>query len=127
MQRPGILPGELASSVEDRLRRLLALVPTYSVESWLYQNTREALAICAESHRSAHAETIRSWEADRGLLDEQSRPKDSYCLGSTHNLRPAFGSFPAAEVHAAKKSFFAAVTAMAQCPPLVAMLSGTRG
>jgi hypothetical protein len=124
-ERPGILPGELASSVEDRLRRLLAVVPTYSIESWLYQNTREALAICAETHRSAHAETIRSWEADRGLLDEQPQPKDTYCLGSTYNLRLASGSFPAAEVHAAKKSFYAAVTDMAGCPPLVAMLAAT--
>ena len=87
------------------IARLFVLHPHYSIEAWLYQNDREALRILSEtpcSHRCR--EKVEAWKADRALLDEVEKPKDTTpCLRDRHNLALTQG-FPLDEVLAAEKS-----------------------
>lgn len=91
----------------DRLARLALLVPFYSIESWLYQNTSEALKICQEQHpRHASAVTqLEGWRDAPHTLDAQPQPKDATSLGSKYNRRLAESSFPARRVYKLGLSF----------------------
>jgi hypothetical protein len=76
----------------DRLCRLILLVPFRSIESWLFTNCREALAICEETHpRNASAvQHFIAWQtAPEALEDGDKQPKDLVALGSRYNLRLA--------------------------------------
>jgi hypothetical protein len=90
----------------DQLDRLLFLVPFWSIESWLYQNTQEALAICAEHHpryRDA-AETFKRWRDAPDRLDDEVHPKRQIYFGSKFNLRLA-GGLPARRLEELGLSF----------------------
>jgi hypothetical protein len=119
--RPKLTEEEIA----EALSRLLVLSPCYSIESWLYQATRELVAHCQERHDSAeHVQRIESWAADRSLLDNVSRPKDEAldsCVGDHHNEDLA-KAFPAEEVWLAERSFYESVERLRACPALVAAL-----
>ncbi|OJT17568.1 hypothetical protein BO221_44155 [Archangium sp. Cb G35] len=118
-QRPR--PTLTAEQIELALKRLLILSPCYSIESWLYQSTKEILAHCQERHDSeAHVLRIQSWAADRTLLDDVSRPKHEAltCVGDLHNEALA-KAFPAEEVWLAERSFFESVERLRACSTLV--------
>lgn len=96
------------ADANERVSRLFAMSPCYSIEAWLYQATDALKAFCRSHHEKAkHLEFIQSWADDRGLLDEVDRPKDTAlaeCVGDRCNAALA-GSFPAAEVLEARKSW----------------------
>jgi hypothetical protein len=117
-------PTLTAEQIENALGRLLVLSPCYSIESWLYQATKELLAYCQKRHESAeHVQLIESWSMDRMLLDEVSRPKDDAlpCVADHHNAELA-KAFPAEEVWLAERSFFESVERLRSCSALVEAL-----
>lgn len=100
-------------------------MPYYSIEAWLYQNTREGARLCAQGGCSQHLDPFRQWELDRGLLDEVEQPKEQVCFRSAHNARLAAEGFPADAVFAADKSFAAAVTSLLESAELCQALALT--
>lgn len=121
--RRGIVGGELVPALDQLIR----VTPHYSIEAWLFQNATVALRLCAEhpSCRGAHADLIRAWQDDRGLLDEISKPKDALCFGATQNAALAQSGFPTEEVYRAGKSFEETVNRALECTNLVAALRAT--
>jgi len=114
--QPGVLSGTMA--------RLCLLVPFYSLESWLYQNTRKGRELCEANHRAEHLDTFAEWEVDRALLDEVAEPKESCCLADRHNATLA-EAYPAREVYAVGKSFTHAVESLKGCEDLRRALAKT--
>jgi hypothetical protein len=118
----------VASKLDDAdrrastMRRLLLLMPFYSIESWLYQNTRKAVALCNALHAGKDVELFEQWGAERSLLDEVLQPKEQTCLEAGHNLVLASSSFPAAEVWGRSPSFTASVDLIAECQELIRAL-----
>jgi len=112
--------------VEAALERLLVLAPCYSIESWLYQATKELLSYCRQRHDvEEHVRRIESWASDRTLLDEVSQPKKDHvlsCIGDRYNEELA-RAFPAAEVRLAERSFFESVERLRKCSSLIEALS----
>ncbi len=108
------------------MRRLLVLSPCYSIESWLYQATKELLAYCRQKHDvEEHLQRIESWAADRTLLDEVWQPKKEHvlsCIGDRYNEELS-KAFPAEEVWLADRSFFESVEHLRSCPALIEALS----
>lgn len=118
--RPTLTPEQ----IEAALGRLIVLSPCYSIESWLYQATKELRAYCQDKHESdEHLKLIESWSSDRTLLDEVSRPKDEAltCVADHHNEELA-KVFPAEEVWFAERSFYESVERLRACPALVEAL-----
>lgn len=116
---------EIAHATEVALRRLLLMVPFYSIEAWLYQNTAETARRCAVSCE-VHLDLIKKWEAIPGELDDLEKPKDQLCLGASHNLALAEQGFPAQRAFDVGKSFSAAVLRLLECEDLTAALARTR-
>ena len=57
------------SDLEACMARLLRVVPFYSMEAWLYQNTTTASDICREGPcDGAHVAQYEAWAAERGAL-----------------------------------------------------------
>lgn len=118
---------QLATSTDAALKRLFLVVPFYSIEAWLYQNTTEARRLCAEAESCGmHLDVIGRWEVSRGELDELDKPKGQLCLGASHNLVLAEQGFPAQRAFDAGKSFTAAVVRLLECDDLTAALARTR-
>ncbi|HSO00812.1 MAG TPA: hypothetical protein VLS89_21120 [Candidatus Nanopelagicales bacterium] len=120
---------QMDGAMQAALLRLLLLVPFYSVEAWLYQNTEVARRLCAEAC-GRHLELIGEWEADPGLLDEIEQPKKRICLGdgprsAEHHRALAEHAFPADRAFAAGKSFAATVTRLLGSDDLCAALERT--
>lgn len=115
--------------LEACMSRLLRVVPFYSMEAWLYQNTTAAADICRESPcGGAHVAQYEAWAAERGALDEVEQIKDRedlQCLKDQHNARLAKG-FPYEAVYAANKSFTATVDLMLASPVLMESLASLR-
>lgn len=126
-QTPGQREAQRANAerARERLRRLKVVVPFYSIEAWLYQNTREALRLCEEHHGGRDEERFHQWAADRAALDEEVKPKEQVCLRDKHNPALASRSFPAREVHAVGKSFAAVVLALSEDAELCEALRRT--
>jgi hypothetical protein len=93
---------------ERALRRLVAFVPHYTLESWLYQNTAVAIALCQQRRTTDEVAVFEAWARDRPQLDEVEQPWKLVSLGKGHNAALA-ASFPANEVYAVGKSFAASV------------------
>ncbi len=113
---------EIKARTDEAMSRLFVLTPFYSIESWLYQNTRHAVALCDAHHAGQDREHFVEWGADRGLLDEQLRPKEQTCLGARYNFELARTQFPVSEVYGASPSFTEAVNAVAGCGQLISGL-----
>jgi hypothetical protein len=96
-------------------QKIILIIPYYSIESWLYQNTNIALSKCKTDKGR---KLIKDWQADPALADEFPKPKENCCLRDEHTLELASSAFPAQRVHDVKKSFHAAVEAMRACAPL---------
>lgn len=120
-----LLKKQSAASLKDRLSRLRIVMPFYSIEAWVYQNTREAQRLCQEHYTGRDVEHFQAWAEDRTLLDEVHQPKEQVCLKDMHNLELATMGFPAREVYVAGKSFAAAVEGLKQCAELLQALART--
>jgi hypothetical protein len=90
LETNGVAPEERDERVQRMLDRVLPVVPCYSIEAWLFQNTA-ALRVACES-RSAEANVVRAcheqcgaWEADRALLDEVEQVKEQVCAKDSAN------------------------------------------
>lgn len=118
--------GRLVASQPEALTRLIPMVPHYSIESWLYQNTPVARRCCGRRHRcTATLRLLEGWEADPAALDEVERPKDKTCLKDLHNHELATLAYPIERAYAAGKSLTAWVNALRAVPPLVRALAQT--
>lgn len=97
-----------ASEAAMLAANLLVMHPCYSIEAWLYHATTELEAQClAIHHDETHHALIRSWAADRALLEEVERPKDDAlgtCVRDQCNELLA-QHFPASKVDAVQKSW----------------------
>lgn len=105
---------ELSTRVDAVLSRLLLVVPHYSIEAWLFQNTDVLRAACARRNAGEHALAECSarcdeWAADRALLDEVAAVKSAVCAGDTANgaLAEGFSNRLFDSVVAADKSLAA--------------------
>jgi hypothetical protein len=97
-----------ASRIEEVLRRLVAFVPHYTMESWLYQSTEAAVALCLKHGNQRDVETFGEWERDRTVLDEIVQPWKVVSIGKNHN-RVLAEAFPARAVYEIGKSYAASV------------------
>lgn len=94
-----------------RLDQIALLVPFWTLESWLYQNTREALRLCQDPKYRDDTRHFELWQQSPHLLDEHERPKDTVRFGAKYNLDLASKGFPAGRLHQLGLSFAAAVEA----------------
>jgi hypothetical protein len=115
----------LETRATRQMERLKQVVPYYSIEAWLFQNTAEAVRLCETHYSSRDVEQFCEWEQDRPALDEVMKPKESVCLGAKHNLALASQGFPAREARGAGKSFAAVVQALSQDAELCEALRRT--
>jgi len=108
------------------MARLFRLVAYWELESWLYQNTDKALALCLANPacRGGHADLLAAWAADRGLLDETPSPSERMCFGKPHH-RAILDHFPTAAAVSADKSLAVFVDAMRGCDALLGALRRT--
>lgn len=118
--------GELGSIMS----RLCVLVPFYSIEAWLFQNTDELSRLCQASC-GRHLDRIASFAANRGLLDEltgDAQPKNQLpCIDTDLYFALASRAYPSGAVFDANKSYAAAVMGLLECDALGAALARTRG
>jgi hypothetical protein len=105
--------------MESHVQRLVLFMPYWTIESWLYQNTIEAIRLCQEKYRGRDVEAFRRWGAERTRLDEEdAKDLKATCLDKKHNLELARAAYPTADVYMARTSFHAAVEALRACDPL---------
>lgn len=121
----GSTPQDIEARAKARMTRLKTVVPFYSIEAWLFQNTREAIRLSQQFRGARDVSQFHSWEQDRTLLDEVPKPKEAVSLGAAYNLDLATNGFPAREVKAVGKSFAATVDTLAQDTELQAALART--
>ena len=107
------------------MSRLYLVSPYWCIESWLYQNTAVAVALCHKHHSGRDANRFKHWEQHREELDEEDKPKAQICLHDKHNHDLASQSFPARAVHDVGKSFHETVERLRSTPALVAALAAT--
>ncbi|XXT14859.1 hypothetical protein WME94_31885 [Sorangium sp. So ce429] len=109
------------------LSQLLLLVPYYSIEAWLFQNTRAGVRFCEENQacRGKHVALFQAWADNRSALDEVSKPKEEICFRGRHNRQLA-ESLDVETVYYAEKSLHHAVETLHQNPALLAALAATR-
>nr|AGC71835.1 hypothetical protein [uncultured bacterium A1Q1_fos_1807] len=118
-------------SLQDQpslLERIMIIVPFYSIESWLYQNTREALRLLDLHYRSHDGDRrqFQHWQNNRHELDEVSRPKELVSIHARFNRELACQNFPAQQVYDVEKSFHKSVERLRACRALIAALESTR-
>jgi len=121
----GSTPQESEAQAGARMTRLKTVVPFYSMEAWLFQNTREAVRLCQEHYQGRDISKFQEWAQDRTALDEVDQPKKKTCLKAAHNHDLASTGFPAREVRAAGKSFAATVESLRQDTELREALART--
>ncbi|HEY8378709.1 MAG TPA: hypothetical protein VIK91_19590 [Nannocystis sp.] len=100
-----------ARGAAEKIEHLALLVPFWSVESWLFQNTEEALRICAETHprHESAVSLFERWRVHPEELDEQKEPKELVSFGAKYNRRLAENGFPAKRLRQLGLSFAHAV------------------
>lgn len=109
----------------EQLARVLPVLPFWSIEAWLYQNSREVHRLC-----SLHAprydrdrSQFQEWEHDPSQLDETPQPKLKVpTFKDKHNLDLAT-SLPAKKLMALGLSFASTVERLQACSPLTAALA----
>jgi hypothetical protein len=112
-------------ALEEHMRRFRLLVPFFSIEAWLYQNTAEATRLCAAEGCGECQLKLAAWKQDRASLDEVPHPKRELCFQARHNAHLATTSFPAREVFEAQTSFAHAVEHLLECDALTSALQRT--
>jgi len=113
------------AEVDALMGRLFAVMPYYSIESWLFQNTRTAIELCRAHHDGRDVERLEAWALDRTSFDEIEKPKETLCLRDQHNLALARNAYPADEVYGAGCSFAEAVNLMLANNELLKALAST--
>lgn len=103
--------------------KLVLLVPYYSIEAWLYQNTAEVTALCEQLHAGRHHEQSRGWPALEEIL--KLKKDDGCCLKDQHNAALAGATFPARALYAAGGSFTETVKRFRACAPLLEHMSAS--
>lgn len=122
-----ILEGKVGvGEAQERLKRLHAITPFYSIEAWLFQNDRVACGLCRGARAQADQTQFMAWAADRRLLDEVDQPKKQVSFKSTNNKALTVG-FPSDAVRQAGQSFAAAMDDLLADDALLAALEGTQG
>ncbi|MBN9681784.1 MULTISPECIES: hypothetical protein [unclassified Corallococcus] len=116
---------EVEAQARQRMKRLKRIVPFYSIEAWLFQNTREAIRLCERHYGGRDADQFQRWEQERHALDEVSKPKERVCLGAKHNHTLASEAFPTRDVYAAGCSFASVVDDFRQDEELCEALQQT--
>lgn len=106
------------------MKKLVPLIPFWSVESWLYQDTVGGKRYCEAQGCGAHHNDFDSWSVARGALDEVTQPKDVVCFGSKHNTALA-REFPIAPVCSTLKSLYSAAEGFLACDELMVALQRT--
>lgn len=109
--------------IDDMVCRVLLLLPYYSIEAWLFQNTRVGRELCKKHHRGQHIASFDTWEQDRGVLDEVEKPKEVGCLNAGYYLDLATREYPSRSVYAARKSFAESVDRLSNCEALQSALA----
>ena len=122
---PGTSSRDIEAEVDARMTRLKTVVPFYSIEAWLFQNTHEAVRLCHAHFNGRDADQFHEWAGDRTALDERLKPKEAVCLGAAHNRELASTAFPTREVLAAGKSFAATVESLREDAKLREALART--
>ncbi len=118
-------PAATGNEVEIMLSRLFPIVPFYSIEAWLCQNTDVAIRICKEKYQGDDVGKFEAWKQNRTLLDDVHQPKNETCLRGKHNLECARQGFPAEEVRAAGRSYAETVKGLEDNEALKAVLRST--
>jgi hypothetical protein len=113
------------AEVESRLSRICAIVPFYSIESWLYQSAH--LRTLCQNGCGKHLVLIDRWHTDRALVDEVREPKTLLCVGSRGNqaLAASFTHELADALYLLEQSFHATVERLQSCPGLADVLRAT--
>lgn len=114
-----------STQVDRQLAKLIVLMPFYSVEAWLFQNTEQASRHCPGTPICRHGcrEKLMAWRRDRAVLDELPKPKHELCFGDAHNADLAGAGYPLDEVLSAEKSLHDALQALGSCAELVEALA----
>ncbi len=101
----------------DRLKRLVAIIPHWCIESWTYQHVAEAATICRELKDESSAKQFEALATNPGALDVTPRPHEDQRyrrLGREHNHRLATHvHYPASKVLELDASFAASIRALA--------------
>ncbi|MGO8992348.1 MAG: hypothetical protein ACLQVI_03405 [Polyangiaceae bacterium] len=113
------------ATIEGMMRRLLEIVPFYSIESWLYQNVDRGVELCEKHHRGAHIATWRIWRDNRAALDEIWQPKEGCCLRANFNEDLAKSGWRVDEAYYVGKSLYASLNRLFECEDLCAALKNT--
>lgn len=113
------------------LHHLLLVCPFYCIEAWLYQNRRQALAICRREHDDRCYERLQAVLCEsesaeqRPHPEEWERPKERLCLKSRHNRELAEVAFPAATLDDERRSFHQTMQRLRACEDLLTALQQT--
>jgi hypothetical protein len=120
----------LPCSVQDaelKLRRLLPVIPFYSIESWLFQHTDVAIGLLSDRYHGRDVAKFELWASDRTALDDVKKPKEEVCFSDVHNLDCAGPGYPAQAVFDADSSYAACVRSLQACTELRVLLDATAG
>lgn len=102
------------------------MTPFYSIEAWLYQNTKRVRELC-ERRCGKHLQLIDGWQRDRRALEEIEQPKKQLCIRNdeNHELAETFTHQLADELYLLEQSFHATVERLQACPGLQPALRAT--
>lgn len=89
---------------EMTLERFVCVMPFYSMEAWLYQNTDFACELCQTRDQGRCVPLINEWASNRGELDEIEKVKEHLCFQDSHNTSLA-ERFTVTNARNAEKSF----------------------
>jgi hypothetical protein len=108
--------------------RIRFVVPFWSIEAWLYQNTREARKICDEHapRYERDRDIFDGWEREPRALDEFVQPKERGPSFHDKFNRQLAASLPGAKVRAVGKSFAHTIEHLASSDELRAALERVR-
>jgi hypothetical protein len=110
---------------EDIMSSLCLVAPYWCIESWLYQNTVVAGALCHMHYSGRDADRFEHWKQHRDELDDVDKPKAQICLHDKFNHDLASQGFPSRAVDEVGKSFHETVERLRSSPALVAALAAT--
>lgn len=128
-----VLRGALAKDrregeLDARMARLHLVVSAVAIESWLYQNTAVASALCQGRCAGRHVAQYDAWCADRAQLDDlvdlKSQSRHGHCLDDRDKAALA-EALPAAAMRATGRSFSYAVDRAGEDGALLTMLIAT--
>jgi hypothetical protein len=109
---------EMAQShlIDNLIKKIMTLIPSYSIEAWLYQNFRVIFQIFDRDF-SNHSDRklFENWQKDPGQLDEIIQIKEKTALQDQYNSELATGSFPAQNIYDIGKSFHDSIQRIMDC------------